>query len=322
MSGLINFVILFILFISTVQAQKILKVRGNKVVISIKSISVNEDDILDVSSDGFAAGKIKIISVGGKTAIGKIIEGSALVGDVVGGGSGESNGSKSSSSDFSNSESSSSSDDDFNPAGKSRGSKSKGSSRKSGGGEWAIYAGLAFVMNGPISSEQGDYAQDALSGPQFKGEYKRGKSSYHFGLQLISGGATFQQKSSSIRITNIDISATNLFFHKATFISKSFYWKMGGEFSMLTVDDTITITSTNPTITGKHSLDLKGLGGVGGIGYNLNFGNWVSQAEFLAQVDYYFSNSSTLPSSISQNFEVGSFLTYGIQIGLNLGYKF
>ncbi len=293
------FIILVFAFQSTtILAQKILKVQGNKVVISTRGIDVSEGDVLSVTSDGYEAGKVKILTVGSKTAVGKITEGSALKGDSVvasGGGSKKS------------------SDDEDEDAPKS--SKRKKSRSASGSG-FGIHVGLGVSMLSSIASAQGDYTQDTQTGLFLMGEYRTGKSIYHFGLKNTSGSAEFTSKAAGLTITGAEVTTTNLFGRISNPIFKNFYVSYGGQFSMVSVEDNMTSGSGS----GAHTLDLMGLGGLAGVGYDLVFGSFVIKAESLVEINYYFMNSSKVPGS--SEFDTGAFMIYGLGINLSLGYRF
>lgn len=290
----------FIAFISRpVSAQKILKVQGNKLVVSTKKISVEEGDVLTITSDGFEAGKVKILKVGSKTAIGKIIEGSALVGDSV-----------KAPSSSSNSKSSNDNSEDY-----SSGNSGKKGKKSKGGSGYAAHIGFTYAMLSNITSQQGDYALDGQTGLFLMGEYKTGKKSYQFGLRRSSGSATFTTKDPSISITGAEMTSTNLFARIANPYTKNIYFTYGGQFSLVSVEDTMTWSST-----GKHTLDLKGLGALGGAGYDFYIGSIILKAESIFEVNYYFLNSSTAPGASS--FDSGSFMIYGLHFNFSVGYKF
>lgn len=303
-------------------SQKVLKVKGNKLIFSTRSLDVSEDDILPVTSDGFEAGKVKVLKVGDKTALAKIISGSVLVGDQVGTG----NGSRSSSGD--SSFSSESDDASWSPAdsGSKRNSSSKyKSSRYNGPSHWSVFLGYSNLMLADLSTQQGDFALDALTGILLKAENKTGNSSYQFGYQKLSANASFNSKVAAISISGTTVDANQLFFQFANYFNSNFYWTYGAEVSMVNIKDTITLNTGTPatSITGQHTLDLKGLGGIGGVGYNFIFAqNFIVQTEALAVLDYYFLNDSKLPAGANQDFKEGTFLTYGLQFNISVGYKF
>lgn len=299
MSSYIFFAFALTIIYQPLFAQKILKVQGNKLVISTKKLSVEEGDVLTITSDGFEAGKVKILSVGSKTAIGKIVEGSALVGDSVkSGGSVKSN------------SSSDDSDDSYSTSSK------KSKKGKSGKGGFAAHLGFTYAMLSNITSQQGDYALDGQTGLFLMGEYRVGKSIYQFGLRRSSGDATFTSKDAALSITGAEMTATNLFARIANPYTKNFYFTYGGQVSLVSVEDTMTWTST-----GKHTLDLKGLGALGGAGYDFYIGSLILKAESLFEINYYFLNSSTVPGA-SSSFDSGAFMIYGLHFNFSVGYKF
>lgn len=300
---------LFIFDTSTLFAQKILKVQGNKVVISTRGIDVSEGDVLAITSDGFEAGKVKILSVGSKTAIGKITEGSALKGDSI---AAERSGSKKSSRGSNEYE-----DEDYSQDDSSSSKKSKRKSRSSIGKGFGVHVGMTYAMLSNITSVQGDYALDGQPGFLLMGEYRTGKSIYHFGFNTTSGDATFTSKQAGLSITNAEVSSTNLFGRISTPYTKNIYFTYGGQFSMVSVEDNMNTGTAN----GTHKLDLKGLGGLGGLGYDLKFGSLILKAESLFEINYYFMNSSTVPGNSSE-FDTGSFLIYGLHLNFTVGYKF
>jgi hypothetical protein len=304
MQGLIRFMFLVLMLqTGTIFAQKILKVQGNKVVISTRGLDVSEGDVLTITSDGFEAGKVKILSVSSKTAVGKITEGSALKGDSVKGG-----GSK---------RSSKSDDEEDEDYGSSKKSKKSKSSRSSKGSGFGAHVGFSYAMLSNIASQQGDYAQDGQTGIFLMGEYRTGKSIYHFGLRNTSGGATFTPKQAGLNITNIEISTTNIFGRISNPINRNAYFTYGGQFSMVSVEDNMN----TGLVSGAHTLDLKGLGGIGGVGYDFLLGSFVLKAEGLFEINYYFMNSSKVPGNASE-FDTGAFMTYGLHLNFSVGYKF
>lgn len=295
--------LLFVISLSynaEVLAKKVLKVQGNKVVISTKGLDVSEGDELTITSDGFEAGKIKILSVSSKTAIGKITEGSALKGDAVTGS--RSGGSRKSSRDED--------EEDSTPR------SSKGKKSRNVGKGFSAHVGMTYAMLSNITSQQGDYVLDGQPGLLLMGEYRTGKSIYHFGLRYSSGAATFTSKQTGLLITNPDVTATNLFARISNPYTKNLYFTYGGQFSMLSVEDNMQIGSNN----GAHTLDLKGIGGLGGVGYDMFFGSFIFKAESLLEINYYFMNSSTVPGSAS--FDTGAFMVYGVHFNFSVGYKF
>ncbi len=281
---------------STSFAQKVLKVKGNKVVFSIRSLDLSEGDELTITSDGFEAGKIKVLKVGSKSAIGKIVEGSALKGDAVTGGQKRS--------------SSRSEDND-------KRSTKRGSRNKSGGSGFSAHLGMTYSMLSNITSQQGDYTQDGQPGFLLMGEYRTGKNMYHFGLRYTSGGATFTSKQTGLVITNPDITTTNLFARISNPFTPNFYFTYGGQFSMLSVEDHMQIGA----VSGTHTLDLKGLGGLGGVGYDFFLGSFIFKAESLFEINYYFMNSAKEPAG-SSDFDTGAFMVYGLHFNFSVGYKF
>jgi hypothetical protein len=296
-------IVFLILMTSTAFAQKIVKVKGNKLIFSTTKISVSEGDVLTISSDGFDAGKVKVLKVGSKAAVGKIIEGSALKGDMIQGAS-----SKSGSSDSTESE----------EVVRSSSKKSKSQRSSLGASNWTVYLGYNMSMLSSITSQDGDYALDALTGINLKGEYRKGTRGYQLGIQSLSGSATFNSKVASLTIKNADVSVLNLYGHYISYLSSGLFWKAGAHLATMSITDKMTLG----TATGDHQLDLKGFGGIGGIGYNYYLGKFVLQAEAMGEMDVYMFNDSKLPSSINQNLEEGTFITYGVVLGLNAGFRF
>lgn len=295
------FFVLCLSYLPNTWAQKVLKVQGNKVVISIKGLDVSEGDVLTITSDGFEAGKIKILSISSKTAIGKITEGSALKGDAVQGGGG-------------GSKRSSHSDDEESYDEKP---SQKGKKNRNVGSGFSAHLGMTYAMLSNITSQQGDYALDGQLGFLLMGEYRTGKSVYHFGLRRSSGDATFTSKVAGLVITNPEVTATNLFARISNPYTKSFYFTYGTQFSMLSVEDNMQIGAAN----GAHTLDLKGIGGLGGVGYDIFLGPLILKAESLFEINYYFMNSAKVPSD-SSDFDTGAFMVYGLHFNFSVGYKF
>lgn len=296
-SGLKYFFLLLIFSTTVAYSQKILRVQGNKVVISARGIDISEGDVLSVTSDGFEAGKVKILSVNSKTAIGKITEGSALKGDSV---------QTSGSSGRKSSKSSSSS-------GSSKGKNRSGST----GTGFGAHLGLSYAMLSNITSQQGDYTQDGQMGLFLMGEYRTGKSIYHFGLRTGAGDATFTAKVSNLVITNPEITTTNIFARISNPISKNLYFTYGAQFSMVSVEDNMQTNLNN----GAHTIDLKGLGALGGVGYDLILGSFILKAESLLEINYYFMNTSTVPGE-SGDYDPNAFMIYGIHFNFSVGYRF
>lgn len=242
------------------------------------------------------------MSVGSKTAVGKITEGSALKGDSV-----VASGSRSS-------KKSSSNDNEEEDSPKtSRGKKIK----RSKGGGFGLHVGMTYAMLSNITSVQGDYTQDGQAGLFLMGEYRTGKSLYHFGLRYASGGAEFTSKQSGLVITDAKVNTTNLFARISSPISRSLYATYGAQISMVSLEDHMVTTGAS----GAHTLDLKGLGGIGGFGYDIMLGSFVVKAESLLEINYYFMNSSKVPGSAGE-FDTGAFMTYGLHLNLSVGYKF
>lgn len=305
--------IVIVLSLSTalnrVYAQKILKVKGNKVLISTKSIDVSVGDVLSVTSDGYEAGKVKVLTVKSSTAIGKIISGSALAGDKV-----------------KVSESGGGDEDSSNDSEESGGLFSSSKKSSSGGttsrGKWEVLAGYGLYMPSNISSEQGDYVLSGFSAMTLGAQYKMSpKTHLMAGVQLVSGTTKFESSATTLTITNPTVSGFNLFLNAHKFFTPSLYWILGGHYTTLSFEDTLTSTATSPTTSGAHTLDLGGVGGQGGAGYRYNLKPIFLQFEGLAEFNFYLFNKTTLPGT-NQDFDTGTFSNYGLQLRVIVGYTF
>jgi len=259
---------------NNVIAQKISKVKGNQVIFSTKSIKVESGMILNITSDGYEAGKIKVVKVGSSSAIGKIIEGSALVGDKV-------KLDKNSSPSLSNDESS----EDY-------GSSPKRTSKRSGRGNFYAALSLGVFNFSTIETATGDFEFDAMMGLGLRFAKISSKGGWGASFFFGNSTATFVQRSSLIfRDIKFNYLKLNFDLYRPLF-TKGIY----GKLSLGVASASIT---ANIVTWGDYTLDLNGLNGAAGLGYQYTSGKWFLQLEGEIGLAYYMSSKATTPAGLT-----------------------
>jgi hypothetical protein len=256
-------------------AQKITKVKGSQVIFSTRNLEVDKGMILNISSDGYEAGKIKVTKVGSSSAIGKIIEGSALVGDKV-------KVDKKSSPSIGN-------DDD---SGEDYGSSPRKSKKR--GGRSGLYGAVSINMLNfsTIETATGDFEFDAMPAIGIKFAKMNSKGGWGASFAFGNSTATFVQRS-SLTFNDIKFNFLRLNFdmYKSLF-TKGIYGKLGVGIASASI-------TANIAGYGDYTLDLNGLNGLGGLGYQYTSGSWFFQLEGEIGLAYYMSSKATSPTGLT-----------------------
>lgn len=287
-------------FLPTAQAQKILKVKGTRVIFSLRGLGgVQKGDILKISSDGYEAGKLRVVKKGSRSALGKIIEGSALVGDMV---------------KVDKQQSPSLSDSSSDSDGRSR--SSSRSSRGSGAGSGYYGSlGLGLMSFSIIETLNGDFEFDNMTGLNLKFSKIHDRGGWAVSLYYGSTTATFKQKT-ALNFTNINLDYLKVNFElMKAILAKGFYGKVGAGLATASLSATITGY-------GDYTLDLTGIDGVIGGGYQYLYQGWLFQLEGELGLSYYMSSKATVNSAGLTADDPGVIgqTVYGILF--NVGHKF
>jgi hypothetical protein len=272
-------------------AQKIVKVKGSQVIFTSKGLGVSSGDVLIISSDGYEAGKIKVTKVGSASAIGKIIEGSALVGDKV-------KIDKKSTPSIDDSEA------------------TQGTSSSSSGNKSGFYGalGVGLLNFTAIETATGNFEFDPMTGLNLKWAKMNSRGGWGVSLFYGKSTATFVQKASLV-FNNIDFTFLRLNFEltKAIF-TKGIYGRLGAGYASGAIAATIVGF-------GAYTLDLTGLNGAAALGYQYQTNGWLFQLEGEAGIAYYMTSKATAPAGLTAASPgvIGQ-MAYGVL--LNVGHKF
>ncbi|MDH4467704.1 MAG: hypothetical protein QE271_06565 [Bacteriovoracaceae bacterium] len=260
-----------------IYAQKITKVKGSQVIFSVKGLSVSGGDILVISSDGYEAGKLKVVKVGSSAAIGKIIEGSALIGDKV-------------KIDKKSSPSLDSGDSYLSSNESSKGSRA--SNKKSGRSKFYGAVGLGMLNFSTIETATGDFEFNAMTGINLKVAKMNSRGGWGASFYFGRTTAAFKQRSALI-FNDIDFNYLRLNFDlmKALF-TKGIYGRLGAGIASGSI--TATIQGY-----GNYTLDLTGVNGNAGLGYQYLSNNWFVQLEGEIGIAYYMSSKATAPAGLT-----------------------